>query len=83
MALLAEGNRTAKLRQLFVPTLVIHGESDPLLPVAAGKEIAAAVRGSTFVGIPGMGHDIPKVHWKKIADAVARHCYDATRETRL
>ena len=83
MALLAEGNRTAKLRQLFVPTLVIHGESDPLLPVAAGKEIAAAVRGSTFVGIPGMGHDIPKMHWKKIADAVARHCYDAARETRL
>ena len=83
MALLAEGNRTAKLRQLFVPTLVIHGEADPLLPVAAGKEIAAAVRGSTFVGIPGMGHDIPKVHWKKIADAVARHCYDAARGTRL
>lgn len=83
MALLAEGNRTAKLRQLFVPTLVIHGEADPLLPVAAGKEIAAAVRGSTFMGIPGMGHDIPREHWKKIADAMARHCYDAVRGSRL
>ena len=83
MALLAEGNRTAKLRQLFVPTLVIHGEADPLLPAAAGKEIAAAVRGSTFMGIPGMGHDIPRAHWKMIADAMARHCYDAMRGTRL
>lgn len=82
MALLAEGNRISKLRQLYVPTLVIHGLADPLLPSSAGKEIAAAIRGAEFFGIPGMGHDIPKKHWQEIADAIARHCYDAVRKTR-
>ena len=82
MALLAEGNRISKLRQLYVPTLVIHGLAVPLLPSSAGKEIAAAIRGAEFFGIPGMGHDIPKKHWQEIADAIARHCYDAVRKTR-
>lgn len=82
MALLAEGNRNARLRQLFVPTLVIHGLADPLLPPAAGKELASVIRGAEFLGIPGMGHDIPQKHWETIAGAMARHCYDAARKTR-
>lgn len=82
MALLAEGNRTMRLRQLFVPTLVIHGLADPLIPVAAGKEIAAMVRQARFLGLPGMGHDLPKRYWETMAKAISQHCHSAARLTR-
>ena len=77
MAILASGNRVKALRQLFVPALVVHGLADPLLPKAAGMEIAKNIRGARFLGIEGMGHDLPHVHIDEIARAVAAHCYGA------
>ena len=77
MAILASGNRVKALRQLFVPALVVHGLADPLLPKAAGMEIAKNIRGARFLGIEGMGHDLPPAHIDEIARAVAAHCYGA------
>jgi hypothetical protein len=53
MAILAEPSRVALLNQLRVPTLVVHGTADPLLPVMHGVHLAAHIRGSQLKLIPG------------------------------
>jgi pimeloyl-ACP methyl ester carboxylesterase len=55
----ADGSRTARLRGIRLPVCVIHGEDDPLIPVAAGRHVAACIPGARFEGIPGMGHNLP------------------------
>jgi pimeloyl-ACP methyl ester carboxylesterase len=72
-AIHASGDRTAGLRAIVAPTLVIHGELDPLIPLAAGRATAAAIDGSELVVIEGMGHDLPEPLWPRIADAIAGH----------
>ena len=53
-----------------MPTLVIHGEQDPLVHVSGGRATAAAIPGAELVVIDGMGHDLPKELWSAIADRV-------------
>lgn len=72
-AIMASGSRTAGLRQLDVPTVVIHGESDPLVPLRGGVATARAVPGAELVTIPGMGHDMPKELWPTFVDAIAKN----------
>jgi pimeloyl-ACP methyl ester carboxylesterase len=72
-AILASGSRTAALRQLDVPTVVIHGEKDPLVPVRAGIATANAIPGAELIRIPGMGHDMPKQLWPTLVDAIAEN----------
>ena len=78
MAILASGDRRAQLRQLSVPTLVIHGTADPLLPFRAGRETAECIEGARFMPIEGMGHDLAAAHQEEMADAIAAHCYGTT-----
>jgi pimeloyl-ACP methyl ester carboxylesterase len=56
-----------------VPTLVIHGDDDPLVPVACGVDVADAIAGSQLLRIPGMGHALPIPMWPQIVDAIAAH----------
>jgi pimeloyl-ACP methyl ester carboxylesterase len=70
-AIMASGSRTEALRELDVPTLVIHGESDPLVPLRAGQATARAIPGAELITIPGMGHDMPRELWPRFADAIA------------
>ncbi|MFZ2295305.1 MAG: alpha/beta hydrolase, partial [Polaromonas sp.] len=42
-----------------VPTLVVHGKADPLLPFACGEDTARRIPGAKLVGIEGLGHDLP------------------------
>jgi pimeloyl-ACP methyl ester carboxylesterase len=72
-AILASGSRTAALRKLDVPTVVIHGEQDPLVPFRAGQATARAIRGAEFVSVPGMGHDMPRELWPTFVDAIAKN----------
>jgi pimeloyl-ACP methyl ester carboxylesterase len=58
-AVIADGSRAERLRQVRVPTLVIHGVDDPLIPVAAGAHTAKCIPGARFEAIPGMGHNLP------------------------
>ncbi len=58
-AIVAVGDRSAYLKQIKVPSLVIHGAADPLIPVAAGEDTAAQIPGAAFKSIKGMGHDLP------------------------
>ena len=57
--IIASGDRTAALASVDVPTLVIHGEVDPLIQVDGGEATAKAIPGAKLVTIAGMGHDFP------------------------
>ena len=59
-AVIADGSRVERLRGLNVPALVIHGADDALIPVAAGRDTAAAIPGARLEIIAGMGHNIPE-----------------------
>ena len=61
-----------KLRELRKPTLVLHGDHDPLLRVSAARDTAKAIAGARLVLLPGAGHDLPEPLWGTIADEV-RH----------
>jgi pimeloyl-ACP methyl ester carboxylesterase len=77
-AIMASGDRTEQLRRLTVPTVVIHGTDDPLVPFRGGAATARAIPGSEFLAIPGMGHDLPREVWPKIIDAVMANAERAT-----
>jgi len=53
------GRRPDELGRIRCPTLVLHGEADRLVPIEAGRDTARRIPGARFVGIPGMGHDLP------------------------
>lgn len=67
----ASGDRTEKLKALKVPTVVVHGEADPLVPLAGGQATAAAIPGAELRIIPGMGHDLPEALYDTFIDAIA------------
>ncbi|MEA2448545.1 MAG: hypothetical protein QOG63_477 [Thermoleophilaceae bacterium] len=78
-AIWSSRDRTDSVRTIAAPTLVIHGERDPLIPVTAGKATAAAIEGSELLVIEGMGHDLPRALWPRVVDAIAAHVEQAER----
>ncbi|MBO3748272.1 alpha/beta hydrolase [Streptosporangiaceae bacterium NEAU-GS5] len=70
VAIVASPDRTAALRELDVPTLVIHGEDDPLIQVSGGTATADAVPGAKLLLFPGMGHDLPRDLWPDFVAAI-------------
>ena len=78
VAILAAGSRIEKLRGIEVPTLVVHGIDDPLLPVENGRRVAAAVPGARLLEFEGMGHNIPERYWPPILDAIAETARQAS-----
>jgi pimeloyl-ACP methyl ester carboxylesterase len=58
-AVVADGDRTPMLASIGAPTRVIHGDGDPLIPVAAGHDLVARIGGAVADIVPGMGHDLP------------------------
>ena len=77
LAILASGDRSSDIARITAPTLVIHGEDDPLLPLAAGKEVADLIPKSEFLALPRMGHDLPPIHFETITRAIASHVWQA------
>ena len=65
-AIRASGDRRAALAGVRVPTLVLHGDADPLIRPSGGRATAAAVPGSRLVIYPGMGHDLPRPLWPEM-----------------
>jgi pimeloyl-ACP methyl ester carboxylesterase len=70
-AIMASGDRTERLRELRMPTVVFHGTSDPLVPFRGGRATAEAIPDARLIAIPGMGHDLPREVWPRLVDAVA------------
>ncbi len=77
-AIVADGDRRERLQSVQAPTLVIHGEADPLVPLPGGQDTAAHIKGARLKTIPGMGHDLPLELVDEIADAIADHAKAAT-----
>jgi len=71
-AIIDDGDRTARLANVRLPTLVLHGEDDPLVKVEGGKATAAAIPGAKLTTIRGWGHDLPV----ELIDTIAGHIAD-------
>ncbi len=69
-AVVASGDRTAGLREVRLPTMVIHGAADPLINVSGGKATAEAIPGAELLIVPGMGHNLPRPVWPDVVDAI-------------
>lgn len=62
-----------QLAELTVPTLVIHGDEDPVFPIECGRDIAVSVPGAKMLVMEGVGHALPKAIWPEIVEAIANH----------
>ena len=69
-AIIASGDRRKALAGLNIPTLVIHGDQDPVIRPKGGRATADAIPGARLVTYPGMGHDLPKPLWPSILDEI-------------
>ena len=69
-AIMASGDRRALLKRVTAPTVVLHGEDDPLVPVDGGRDTAANITGAELRTVPGMGHDLPPALYSVFVDAV-------------
>ncbi|HYM55183.1 MAG TPA: alpha/beta fold hydrolase [Solirubrobacteraceae bacterium] len=76
-AIIASGDRTAELRRIAAPTLVIHGTEDRLVAPSGGRATARAIPGAKLVNIPGMGHDLPRAVWPTLIEQIAGHALRA------
>uniref|UniRef100_B0T721 Alpha/beta hydrolase fold n=1 Tax=Caulobacter sp. (strain K31) TaxID=366602 RepID=B0T721_CAUSK len=70
IAVIASGDRRAALKTITAPTVVLHGDADPLVPVEGGKDTAATIPGAELRIIDGMGHDLPEGVRGAFVDAV-------------
>ena len=73
LAIAASGDRSDDLRRIAVPTLVLHGADDPLLPLAHGVDCAKKIPGARFHVVPGMGHDLPPSLLPVLRDELLAH----------
>lgn len=74
-AILAAGSRKDRLKAVKAPTLVIHGDVDPLVRPEAGRATAAAIPGAKLLMVKGMGHALPIPLWPEIIGAIADHAH--------
>lgn len=79
LAILVDGDRSRLLEVIRVPTLVIHGEADVLLPADGGRDLAKKIPNARLMLIPGMGHDLPDALIATLGDAIVAHVKAAER----
>lgn len=72
-AIAATGNRKPALQSVKIPTLVMHGKADPLVPVEGGIDTHEAIAGSRLVLFDGMGHSLAEALWPDIVKAISEH----------
>lgn len=73
----ADGDRTDRLRAITVPTLVLHGEADPMIDISGGQDTAAAIPESRFVAVPRMGHVITWQNAHQVGAHLVTHFHEA------
>jgi pimeloyl-ACP methyl ester carboxylesterase len=74
LSVIASGDRVELLKTIKVPTLVLHGEDDPLLPVEGGRDVAKLVPGAKIETFPGWGHDFPSGMIPTVIDRITGFC---------
>jgi pimeloyl-ACP methyl ester carboxylesterase len=80
-AITASGDRTAGLRELEVPALVIHGKNDVLVNPSGGRATAKAIPGARLKMIDGMGHDLPRALWPTFVEEITANAARAPQAT--
>ena len=71
VAIAADGDRSPILSAIRLPTLVLHGQADPLVPVAAAHDLKAKIAGARIDLVDGMGHDLPAPLWPRFVAGIA------------
>jgi pimeloyl-ACP methyl ester carboxylesterase len=74
LSIIASGDRVELLKTIKAPTLVLHGEEDPLLPVECGRDVARLIPGAEIQTYPGWGHDFPSQLIPTLVDRIAGFC---------
>ncbi|MFX1571480.1 MAG: alpha/beta fold hydrolase [Promethearchaeota archaeon] len=72
-AIMATGNRKSALGSINVPTLVIHGSADPLIPLEGGKDTVEAIPKAELLIIEGMGHSLPPEVWPQVINGISKN----------
>lgn len=73
LAIFASGDRRPRLANVKTPTLVVHGDVDPLVRVEGGMDTAKSIPGAKLVIVKRMGHALPEELWPEIVDAIVDH----------
>jgi pimeloyl-ACP methyl ester carboxylesterase len=76
----ASGSRTHELRDIGVPTLVMHGDVDNLIDISGGVRTAESIPGAHFVVLEGMGHDLSLFYWDQMVEEITSHAERAAAE---
>ena len=71
-AVMASPDRRPRLKNVTAPTVVVHGDADPLVPLAGGRDTAQHIAGAELDIISGMGHDLPAPLYDRIVAAIVR-----------
>jgi pimeloyl-ACP methyl ester carboxylesterase len=79
MAVASSPSRERALQSLRVPSLVIHGDADRLVPPEAGRATAAVIPDARFELVEGMGHDYPPQYWDRLVELITAHAEAAAR----
>lgn len=75
VAVVAAGDLTPRLETIRVPSLVIHGAADPMIPVACGIDVARRIPGARLEIIEGMGHDLPDQLIERLLALIDAHAH--------
>ena len=68
---------TGRYRDITCPTLILHGDRDPVLPIENGRALAQGIPGAVLVELAGVGHSLPPSHLTAMADRIAAHAQAA------
>ena len=79
----SSGDRRDVLGKIKVPTVVLHGSADKLVPKAAGEDTAKSIEGAELRIVEGMGHDMPPALVGVFADAIVSAAERATGQVVL
>lgn len=82
-AIVDDGDRRERLMSVTVPTLVLHGEDDPLVKLDGGMDTASHIDGAKLVTIPGWGHDLPLDLIDRLAGEIADHARSAMEREKV
>ncbi len=77
LAIIADGSRVERLKTIKVPTLVVHGGADPLVPKEGSEDIARHIQGARLEIIDEMAHDLPPSQVGRMVDLIAGHAKQA------
>ena len=68
------GERTReRLGEIDVPTLVVHGTDDPVVPYGNALALVREIRGARLLPLEGTGHDLPRPAWDIVVPAILEH----------